>query len=107
MLEWGLWSGVLRAGFALIGMLRALIPAGVLIPGVRHVLRNVGGIHRVHFREIVVENRTPLQVETRWILDASQRIVAVGEEIPQSLASFEPVAIEPSDREDVRNVEDR
>src|SRR5208282_1046046 len=105
MLEWGLWSGVLRAGFALIGMLPVLISVRIIVPGVRHVLRNVGRIHRVHFREIAVENRTTLQVETRRILDASLRKVAVGEEISQSLASSEPVAIEPGDREDVGNVD--
>src|ERR1039457_1369919 len=105
MLEWGFWSGVLRAGFALIGMLPVLISVRIIVPGVRHVLCNVGRIHRVHFREIVIENRTTLQVEMRWILDASLRKVAVGEEIPQPLASSEPVAIEPSNREDVRDVD--
>src|ERR1019366_8497482 len=56
-------------------------------------------------REIVVENCTTLQVETRRILDASLGIIAVGEEISQSLASSEPVAIKAGDREDVGNVD--
>ena len=57
------------------------------------------------FREIAVQNRATLQEETRRILDASQGIVAVGQEIPQSLASFEPVAIEAGDGEHVRNID--
>src|ERR1019366_3746145 len=82
-----------------------LVSIRILVPRVRHVLRHVGWVNGVHLRKVPVEDGPARQEEARRILDASLRKVAVGEEIPQSLASSEPVAINPGDREDVGNVD--
>src|SRR5713226_7556478 len=105
MLKGRFRSRVLRVGLPLIRMLPVLISARILVPGVSHVLGYVARIHGVHFGKIPVEDGPARQEETRRILDASLRKVAVGEEIPQSLAAPKPVAIKPGNRKNVRNVD--
>src|SRR5271167_4711777 len=77
MLKRWFWSGVLGASFALIGMLRALISVGILIPGMSHVLRHIGRINRIHLGKITVEDGAAGYVIARGILDAALGIVAI------------------------------
>src|SRR5208283_4849878 len=98
-------SGVLGASFALIGMLRVLITVGILIPGMSNVLRYIGRINRIHLGKITVEDGATGYVKAGGILDAALGIIAIREEIPQSLATPEPVAIKAGDGQHIRNID--
>src|SRR5581483_4337406 len=105
MLEWRLGAGVFRIGLTFVRVLCVLIAIGIFIPGMSHVLGDIGGINRMYLGKIAAEDRAPGQEETRRIFDTSLRIVAIGQKVAQTLAAAEPVTIEAGHRQHVRNVD--
>src|SRR5271157_6088311 len=75
------------------------------IPGMSHVLRHIGRINRIYLGKITVEDGATGYVKAGGILDASLGIIAIREEIPQSLATREPVAIKAGDGQHIRNID--
>ena len=69
-----------------------------------YILGDVPWLDGVHFGQVAIQDDASRKKETRGIFNAALRIGAVAHEVSESLAAFEPIAIEARDRQNVGDI---
>ena len=69
-----------------------------------NILGDVLWVHRVDLGKVAIQDHASGKEKLRRVFNAALRIGAVAHEISESLAAFEPIAVEARDRQHVRDI---